>query len=226
MNVNPSHSRFPSSLTFPDAFENTSKSYVVYLEETWNLIRSLSNSKVGGVIVIDIADCGMSFLSYVSILTKICSSGILQYPEISEKVFIINAGWLITTLWTAIKPFIPSRTEDKLTILGSNYHQVVSETLFGTSDVSTKEMTHLQSLLSTSQSPSPDNEIHSVESAYHLILEEIFTSATAAAAYPDLREFLQAARHYLDRFPSSKLALHKQNIESSLSNWSDLQGKK
>jgi hypothetical protein len=228
----------------------------VYLEETWNCIRSFPDAKVGGIIVIDITDCGMSFLSFVSVLTKICSSGILRYPEISEKVFIINAGWLITTLWAAIKPFIPSRTEEKLTILGTNYLVTLSDALFGTSDTSSSRegMAQLQSLLSSPSSPtssstslqiSSEITIHTVESAYDSILNDIFrsfagceddgtnlahisitttetksttTETDSPLFLPDTREFLEAARGFIERHPSSRLrSAHSERIDDLLS---------
>jgi hypothetical protein len=150
----------------------------------------------------------------------------MQYPEISEKVFIINAGWIITTLWAAIKPFIPSRTEEKLTILGTNYHSVLSEELFGTSNLSNEGMTHLESVLSTSPLSSSGefshNEIHSVESAYLLIVEQILSSPATTSdssdsppQHPaDVQEFLQTALNYLEKFPSSRVALQKKYIDT------------
>jgi hypothetical protein len=208
----------------------------VYLEETWNLIRSFPNDKVGGIIVIDITDCGLSFLSSVSVLTKICSSGILRYPEISEKVFIVNAGWLVTTLWTAIKPFIPSRTEEKLTILGTNYHHTLSEALFGTSEIASEGMAQLGSILSPSSSSgslqSQANEIHTVEGAYDSILDEIFrfhsssttaigtevsTTSAGLGPFPDTREFLEAAKGFIERLPASTLrSVQAKKIDSLL----------
>ena len=107
-----------------------------------------------------------------------------------------------------------------MTILGSNYHRVLSEALFGTSDLSSEGMTRLQSLLSPTSSPESGDIIHTVESAYHLILEEIFPSISSippAPSYPDLREFLQAANNYLKRVPTSRLASYQQKIETYLS---------
>lgn len=160
-------------------------------------------------------------MSSISVLIKICSSGIMRYPEISEKVFIINAGWLITTLWTTIKPFIPSRTEEKLTILGTNYHQTLCESLFGTSDLAaTDGMVQLQCILSSTSSPTfpSSNQIHDVESAYDLILSEIFSTNANTEIYPDTKEFLESALRFVEKSPSCRFSSYRSRIVQYLAN--------
>ena len=44
-----------------------------------------------------------------------------HYPEMAHKVLIINAGYFFTGLWAVVKLFLNKLTQEKITILGSNY---------------------------------------------------------------------------------------------------------
>lgn len=79
-----------------------------------------TGTKARGHIVIDIQGCGLSMLNYVSIIKHVTQAGVLHYPEISERVSLVNAGWFITTLWGAIRPWLPTRTQEKMNILGGS----------------------------------------------------------------------------------------------------------
>lgn len=44
-----------------------------------------------------------------------------HYPEMAHKVVIINSGYFFTGLWNVIKLFLNKLTQEKITIMGSNY---------------------------------------------------------------------------------------------------------
>ena len=200
---------------------------------------------IGGIIIIDISECSFSFLGYISILKELCSTGVMRYPEISEKIFIINAGWILTTLWSAIKSFIPTRTEQKLKILGSNYYQELSTYLFDdhlrdenmsllVSALTSNNTTNLTTTSQSSNDPlgieNKCDNVYFVEDAYEIILNEIFqfyqeslstttittTTPTIAFQYPDTEEFLMNALKYIERFPNSKLSNRIDVIQQCL----------
>ena len=49
------------------------------------------------------------------------SIGQEYYPETLGTMFIINAPFLFSSIWSGIKIFIDKRTQEKIQILGSNY---------------------------------------------------------------------------------------------------------
>lgn len=57
-------------------------------------------------------------------INKIDSS---NYPEILNKMFIVNAGHGFRLLWNALKGFIDPRTSSKIEVLGSAYQQTLLE---------------------------------------------------------------------------------------------------
>jgi hypothetical protein len=174
-------------------------SYIVYLEDAWVRARRVGG-KCRGVIVIDIADCGFDMLNHISTIRRIAENGVLRYPEISEKVYLINAGWFISTLWGAIQPFLPTRTVQKLSILrgGDNQNAVLSEYIVGG--------------LETIKEPFP---VLSVEAAYGVLITEILASDPGHLPYPDSKEFLIAAlsfsRKALEIEPDDEFHINRIN---------------
>jgi len=45
-----------------------------------------------------------------------------QYPEVVEKVLLINAPWVFTALWGAISWLVPAETKKKIKLFGSDYY--------------------------------------------------------------------------------------------------------
>ncbi len=50
-----------------------------------------------------------------------------NYPEILGQMFIVNAPYLFSAIWSAIKIFIDKKTQHKIKILGSDYKKVLFE---------------------------------------------------------------------------------------------------
>lgn len=131
-------------------------------------------------------------------------------PEISQRVYLANAGWVLSTLWEAAKPFIPARTLDKVKIIGSSRAEL--EAIYA--DVE-GGATALPSFLGGDLSPENCPQIcpaMTVDAAYGVVVKEIMEtfksnlSAGFAALYPrDTQEFLDAAMTHANTFSQSSL---------------------
>jgi len=55
-------------------------------------------------------------------------SGVAQdyYPEILGNMFIVNSPMLFSGAWAMIKPWLDKRTQQKITIVGKNYREQLS----------------------------------------------------------------------------------------------------
>lgn len=51
----------------------------------------------------------------------------MHYPELVERVFIVNAPKIFPTIWAFVKPFVDPNTRSKLEICGNNYKQRLLE---------------------------------------------------------------------------------------------------
>ena len=211
-----------------DALDCTSKSYIVYLEEAWNIVRSAGN-KVRGLIIIDVAGCGLGMLGYMSVIKQLSSAGVLRYPEITERVCVVNAGWVVSALWSAIKPFLPTRTEAKFRILSGD-----SKSIFG--DIR-GEGGALPDFVGGALLEGEHSVCRavSVDEAYGIVLNEIIatanaTTATASAAaatavegvnesgrFTDVDEFLSHALVHAKKYSKSNNDAHQRRIEKILS---------
>ena len=55
---------------------------------------------------------------FIKIASSVASD---NYPEILGRMFIVNAPFFFTGIWTMCKPFLDDGTKKKITILGSDY---------------------------------------------------------------------------------------------------------
>ena len=115
------------------ALSCTEISYMIYLEEAWALVRK-AGGKTRGMIVVDVEGAGLSTITYMSVVKRISKSGVMQYPEITERVNMINSGWFFSTIWSAVKPFLPTRTKGKFRVLGSDFHDPIFADVVGGGD--------------------------------------------------------------------------------------------
>lgn len=197
-----------------DALECTTKSYIVYLEEAWNTVRA-TGAKTRGHIVIDISGVGLNALSYMSIIKHLSSQGVLRYAEITERVSLVNSSWVVSTLWNAIKPFLPVRTQEKLNILNtsaSNPHSESSDSIFSLTygDIAVGKASLPDfiggSLKDGQHAVCP---AMSVDAAYAVVVDEIL--AAPVPMYPDTVEFLEAALKHAERMSHSPV--HKEQVK-------------
>ena len=112
------------------ALSCTEISYIIYLEESWKLVRK-AGKKTRGMIVVDVDGAGLSTIGYISVVKRISKSGVMQYPEITERVNMINSGWFFSTLWGAVKGFLPSRTKGKFRVLNHDFHELIFADVVG-----------------------------------------------------------------------------------------------
>lgn len=179
----------------------------MYLEKAWDLVRAAGN-KVRGVIIIDVSNCGLSMLGYISVIKQLSSAGVLRYPEITERVYVVNAGWVMSTLWSAIKPLLPTRTEAKFRILHDHgAASILSEIEGGVlslPDFVGGSLRNGQHLVCPAVS---------VDDAYEIVMNEIL-STSDIYQYIDLDEFLVHALNDAKKYPKS--AKHQSRIKNIL----------
>lgn len=76
--------------------------------------------------ILDLEDVSLGMATKVYSFIKLASSiGQDYYPEILGKMFIINAPFLFKGVWAMVKPLLDSKTQDKISILGSSYRSEI-----------------------------------------------------------------------------------------------------
>ncbi len=106
------------------------------LERVVNIVFPMCSKKAGRYIegmisIIDIKEVNTA--KYIKSMPSMHSfqgkSKELQdhYPEMAHKVVIINSGYFFTGLWSVVKLFLNKLTQEKITIMGSNYMDELSK---------------------------------------------------------------------------------------------------
>ena len=49
----------------------------------------------------------------------------VNYPEVVEKIVLLNASLVFRMLWKALQVFIPDKTKEKVIMLGDDYMEVL-----------------------------------------------------------------------------------------------------
>ncbi len=162
----------------------------MYLEEAWQRVVSMGG-KTRGMIIIDISGCGFGMLTSISVIKRLSSVGVLRYPEITERVCVVNAGWVISALWSAIRPFVPTRTQSKFSIL-DDISSLDGDIVGG--------VACLPSFVggAREEGDHPVGPAATVHDAYGAVLGCIAESGSACS-YPDVAEFLQACLLHAER---------------------------
>jgi 23S rRNA A2030 N6-methylase RlmJ len=52
-----------------------------------------------------------------------------NYPENMGAMFIVNAPWTFTAIWSIVKNFLDERTTKKIQIIGSDYQKKLLEVI-------------------------------------------------------------------------------------------------
>mmetsp|Transcript_9173 Transcript_9173/g.11454 ORF Transcript_9173/g.11454 Transcript_9173/m.11454 type:complete len:281 (-) Transcript_9173:2066-2908(-) len=107
-----------------EAREACLKAYVCSYEKMWRLLRE-SNDKQKGIAICDLNGIGLSAMKYVSLIREVSSLSVANYPEMVERVVIVNAPSMVSMFWKVIKPFLPERTRKKVKIMGSDFYDEV-----------------------------------------------------------------------------------------------------
>ena len=61
------------------------------------------------------------------LLKKIIRTDSDNYPELSGKMFIVNAPFMFKAVWNVLQSFMDARTREKITMCGSNYRSTLLE---------------------------------------------------------------------------------------------------
>jgi hypothetical protein len=112
-----------------DEFQNALYGYMLYLEDCWNSVRAHPGTKQQALIINDATGISLSFLWYVKTFKRIVDIGPANYPEVTYKVIIVNAPSAVTAIWAVVSAFLPTRTKEKVVILGSDYMETVCSEL-------------------------------------------------------------------------------------------------
>ena len=88
-------------------------SYVVYLETTLRMLtaESLKQERlVRTNCLTDASGAGMSTMWNINVVKEVASIGPAFYPEMTERVFILQSPWLMAKIFGAISPLLPEDT--------------------------------------------------------------------------------------------------------------------
>lgn len=70
--------------------------------------------------VLDMTGLKLSALSQIKLLTMISTVDDLNYPEKTETYYIVNAPYIFSACWKAVKPLLQERTRKKVRVLSGN----------------------------------------------------------------------------------------------------------
>ena len=65
-------------------------------------------------MVVDLKGLGMSFISNMKFVKLISKIGPPHYPEITERVLVVRAPWIVKMAWAVVSPLLPKRTREKV----------------------------------------------------------------------------------------------------------------
>ena len=105
----------------PELLQLVLKSYTVYLETAFRLLTAESQKQgrlVRTVCLTDTSGVTTSTLWNINVIRQVASIGPAYYPEMTEKVFLVQAPFLAAKCWGLISPLLPKRTRDKVRIVG------------------------------------------------------------------------------------------------------------
>ena len=100
------------------------------LERLINIILPICSKQAnrhieGGFVIVDVKDANIKGLIFQTKVTNFFKKTVKlfqpNYPEITYKTIIINAGILFSGVWKIMTMFLNQQTIDKFTILGTNY---------------------------------------------------------------------------------------------------------
>ncbi|XP_050220971.1 phosphatidylinositol/phosphatidylcholine transfer protein SFH3 [Mercurialis annua] len=70
--------------------------------------------------VLDMSGLKLSALSQIKLLTIISTIDDLNYPEKTKTYYIVNAPYIFSACWKAVKPLLQERTRKKIQVLSGN----------------------------------------------------------------------------------------------------------
>ncbi|CAD5218647.1 unnamed protein product [Bursaphelenchus okinawaensis] len=96
----------------------------------WKLLKKReqkTGKKAGCKIIMDLSGFGMEHLFAPTVKIYLNLIKLLQdmFPEITNKIYVINSPTVFTTAFALIKPILSEKTKAKIEILGSNYQEML-----------------------------------------------------------------------------------------------------
>jgi len=82
------------------------------------------------IAILDLTDLSVNPLKHKNVFgvfSKVSQIDSDFYPELLHKVFVINAPWMFTMFWYAIRRLLASETQKKWTVLGKNFSETLLE---------------------------------------------------------------------------------------------------
>lgn len=96
------------------------QAYLAHLETLTRLVRACSAASgrlVHGIIVVDAAGIGLSTVRNLGLVKYGARLGLLNFPEGTHRVLVVNAPRLVAAVWAIISPLLPEATRRKISII-------------------------------------------------------------------------------------------------------------
>jgi hypothetical protein len=96
------------------------KSYIVYLETVFRALTSESVKQqvlVRSICLVDAAGCSTSTVWHINVVKAVAAIGPAYYPEMTERVLILQAPWVAAKVWAVLQPLLPAHTQRKISIV-------------------------------------------------------------------------------------------------------------
>eukprot|EP00455_Lapot_gusevi_P014478 TRINITY_DN1722_c0_g1_i13.p1 TRINITY_DN1722_c0_g1~~TRINITY_DN1722_c0_g1_i13.p1 ORF type:complete len:280 (-),score=76.31 TRINITY_DN1722_c0_g1_i13:140-979(-) len=102
--------------------------HLYHMEYKYRLVNRLSreqNRLVCSTKLMDLHGLGMKHLksSCINMLKAIIKVSQDNYPEMLNKLIVVNVPWFFNVAWKIVKPWLNERTLAKIIILGTNYQE-------------------------------------------------------------------------------------------------------
>ncbi|KAM3133984.1 hypothetical protein pb186bvf_013950 [Paramecium bursaria] len=110
------------ALLFPDKInqDRYSQFFIAFLED---VCRSCKGRVDSYMTIVDVD--GFGYSNFDLQMTKKLLNLVLQYyPERQNRVFIINTSFVVMGFYKMLKPFLPTRTNDKLMFIGKDQKEI------------------------------------------------------------------------------------------------------
>ena len=108
----------------PEALSLMLDAYCSYLESLFRMVRlasARSGRLVRATIVVDASGVSFSTLRNIGVIKTVASIGPPNYPEVTSRVYIVNAPVLFSAMWNIISPLLPAHTRTKVKIYASDF---------------------------------------------------------------------------------------------------------
>lgn len=105
------------------------KSHVYGLERLRGLMRDSTERRGDGktvehfVTILDLAGLGLYHGKALSVLKQLQDVDNTYYPDCVGPVYLVNAPWIMPTLWEMAKPILNEQIKAKIKILGANFRE-------------------------------------------------------------------------------------------------------